>query len=218
METVIYLATVVLTVTWSVWNNSLWKDRMGLSEESPVRFLNLAGPSIYFLLVAMTGWQYGPSFRLDFIGLAALDAAVVVAAPFLVYVSRAVPARGRRVYLWVFALYNVWACAVVIAVHSIRRSPLLLIRLAAFLEDVRGFDLFNAAWGGIEGGTGEQDLAGMVNKIMIALFTYLPVSAVRLAAANKQRARLRKEIDALSKRVQELEDTVRRSSSEHSEM
>ena len=77
VDAVIYVATAGLAVAWSVWNYFLWGGRAGLAEDSPFRFLNIIGPSAYFLLIVLAGWQHVKSVRLDLVGLVVLDALTV---------------------------------------------------------------------------------------------------------------------------------------------
>jgi len=209
METAVYGITVVLTIIWSVWNDAVWKTSAGLPEGSPVRMLNVAGPSIYFLFTALSGWQLGSALRLDLVGLLVLDILIILLSLSLAVVLRLSPGKRKTGYLWILSLYNVTALSTVVFCQTAAQSPLTLIRVSAFFEDFREVDIFSIVWAGVEDENGGRDLAGLLNKMIIALFSYIPVSLLRFAAAAKQKQRLLKELGVLSSRIHALEDTVR---------
>ena len=53
--------------------------------------------------------------------------------------------------------------------------------------------------------TDEVDLVSMLNKIVIALFSYIPIAMVRFIVGNHQRRRFNQQIEELKSRIETLE-------------
>jgi hypothetical protein len=207
VESFIYILTAVVTVIWSVWLYLWWEERAGLSEETPVRFALIIAPSSYFLLIAVSGWYTLPDFRLDLVSLLLLDAVTLVCAAVLGILVAIAGINARRLYVRTVFTYNLIAILLVSAVYIVRHSPGLIVRLAAIAGQWSRIDFFSFSWLG-SAHSRQPDLLGILNKIFIALLSYIPVSVIRYASQIRHRKRLERELAMLKMRVGELEQTL----------
>lgn len=205
MEGAIYAATAVITVAWSVWNYFLWSEKAGLPEESALRFLIIGGPSAYFLLIVLAGWQQVQAVRLDLVGLVAIDAVTILCVLFLLVGMRFRAETRRTVYVWVFTIYNLLGAALTGGVYVVRSSPILLIRLSSVLRGLSEIRLLSFDWIGADTQEQKRDLTSLLNRVLIALISYVPVSAMRFVASSRHRTKVRRELELLRRRVGELE-------------
>lgn len=212
-----YIGSVAMTVFWSVYLHVSWAARARLPEDAPARFLLIVLPSTYLLLVVLAGWEGIPWFRLDLAGLLVLDGVTLVlwiASALLFALARRVP-RGFRAIL---VTYNLVAVLAVSGVWVLRLWPTLLERARSLLEQGRSLDILSFSWlrGGSRAQAGsEQDLAAMLNRILIAALGYIPIAVVRMAYGSGKRRKMAQEISVLRRRMDVLESTLeRRSASE----
>jgi hypothetical protein len=209
METAIYIGTAVITIGWSVWLYLSWSDRERLEDYAGRSFWLIAGPSAYFLLLAMAGWQRAQALRLDLIGLALYDALILLC--WLALLASRALGRGayKRAYRGTLALFNVLAVALLAGVYLVRLFPPLLIRLTALAGQGLRLEFFRFAWVGLDPETHEQDFISMANKLLIALLTYIPIGVLRAVYLGRQMRRQRRELvaelECLRLRVAELE-------------
>lgn len=203
METTIYIITAVLTVVWSVWTYLWWEEKAGLSEETPLRFLLIVAPSSYFLLVVISGWYSVPSFRLDLAVLVLLDATTVICSGLLAVLSTIGRVNLRRLYIDVLIIYNLICLFLIAAVYIVRNNPALIAKLSMIASQMTRIDFFSFAW--IGGQTGPPDLLGILNKLFIALLSYIPVSVIRFAGQVRRRRRMERDIESLKSRIDVLE-------------
>lgn len=212
-ETALYIGTGVLTILWSVWTYSLWSDKSALEEASGRRFYLIAGPSGYFLLLALSGWQKAQMLRLDLVGIALYDAVIVVSWLALLIARLARRRAFKRAYGAILGAYNVLSILLVAGVYLVRLFPPLLIRLTALLSQGARLEFFRFAWIGLDPTRHEQDLVSMANKALIAVLSYIPVTIFRALYVNRQMSRQRRElaeqIEELRGRVSELERKAR---------
>ena len=73
------------------------------------------------------------------------------------------------------------------------------------VEESRTIDFFSFAWVALDTRSREQDLSSMLNRILIALLSYVPISLIRIAYGNRKRKRIVQDVDALRQRVISLE-------------
>lgn len=205
VDTGIYLGTAILTVIWSVWIYLNWMDRVDLPEDSPRRYLLMLGPSAWFLLMILAGWHRARTVRLDLIGLLALDALTMLCWVVLLALQSLPGEEARRRYRSMLALYNGLAALLVLVAYLARSHPPLLAALTSLIRQARRFDLFAFAWIGLDPRTHEADLSSMLNKVLIALLSYLPLSLIRVVALARQRRRMQREIDRLRRRIEAIE-------------
>ena len=208
MDTLIYLGTAVLTVSWSVWTYLSWADHAGLSETSGARFLLIIGPSSFFLLIALSGWEKALFLRLDLIGIAAFDALTLLAWLILL-TSRVLKAHNyKKVYIAVITGYLISSLLLASFAHLIKLFPPLLIGLTSLISQGLQLDFYKLAWIGLDPETHETDLVGMLNKILIALLSYVPISLLRAVYLSRQRKKMSEEINTLKDRIKELEERI----------
>jgi hypothetical protein len=204
-DTLIYLATAILTILWSAWIYLGWMEKAGLPESSPRRFLLMLSPSAYFLLMAMAGWERSAFLRLDLLGLLALDG-LTLSCWLALLLARGLRAAGhRRSYASLIGFYNALAVLLVLLAHLVRAFPPLLIGLANLVRQLRRIDLFAFAWVGLDPETHRDNLPSLLNKLLIALLSYIPISILRSLVQARQRRRMQQEIDRLRRRLDEIE-------------
>ena len=209
METALYIGTAILTIAWSVWTYLTWSDRSRLEDYTGKRFYLIASPSGYFLLLALAGWQRVQMIRLDLIGLVVYDGLIILCWIILL-IARGLAARSyKKLYTRVLVFFNLAAIVLVAAIFLIRMFPPLLIRVSDFINQGIRFEFFKFAWIGLDPESHERDFLSMANKILIALFSYIPITVLRTLYTHRQIARQRKwittEITALKRRIEELE-------------
>ena len=205
METIVYIVTVLITILWSVWNYRLWTTKAQLREESIFRFLLVMGPSAYFLICLLAGWRGGAGLRLDLLGIVILDALMILCG-LLLGVGRLVPVVFKTWYISIFVLYNVSTVAVIIGVYVLRINPVLAIRLSGLLRTMSEIRFFSFEWIGFDVEQRERDVTVLLNRVIIAMLSYIPVAVLRYFSGARRRIRLQSRLEALEKRVRNLEN------------
>ena len=209
MEMALYIGTAVLTIAWSVWTYLTWSDRSRLEDYTGKRFYLIASPSSYFLLLALAGWQRVQMIRLDLIGLAIYDILIVLCWILLLIARSLKASQFKKMYTRVLVVFNIVAVLLVGGVFLIRLFPPLLIRISDFVSQGIRLDFFKFAWIGLDPETHERDFISMANKILIALFSYIPITVLRTMYTHRQISRQRKwvtmEINALKRKIEQLE-------------
>jgi hypothetical protein len=210
MEMALYIGTAILTIAWSVWTYLTWSDRSRLEDYTGKRFYLIASPSSYFLLLALAGWQRIQVIRLDLIGLAVYDILIVLCWILLLIARGLKASQFKKLYIRVLAVFNIVAVLLVGGVFLIRLFPPLLIRVSDFITQGIRLDFFKFAWIGLDPETHERDFISMANKILIALFSYIPITVLRTLYTHRQISRQRKwvttEINALKRKIEQLEN------------
>ena len=209
MDTIVYLITAAVTVIWSVWIYLWWESRAGLAEETALRLFLIVAPSTYFLLIAISGWSGVPDFRLDLAGLILLDCVTVVSAILLSTLLRFPRVNHRQAYLVILTLYNLIAIVEIVFVYVVRNTPSLTVRVASFVGEWQRIDLLSFSWLGGPERPAQSDLVGLLNKILIALLSYIPVSIIRYIGSVRLRRKLERELNMLKARVDSLEQQIR---------
>jgi hypothetical protein len=120
--------------------------------------------------------------------------------------------RVRRInfkknYIRILILYNVLTILLVTALHIIKYFPPLLIPITNLLVQGQRLDFFRFAWLGLDPETHDRDLISMLNKILIALLSYLPIAFIRALIQARQRRRIVEELTLLRRRIEELEQS-----------
>jgi hypothetical protein len=212
METILYLGTAALSVAWSVYIYLVWSDRAGRPENAGGRILLIIFPSAYFLLIALSGWGRAVTLRLDILGLLSLNALTVVCWLALAVAAWAKVARYRKAFTLVLTVYHCLAVLLVSSVHLVKLYPPLLILVTSLINQAGEIDFLRFTWVQLDPETHDRDLVSMLNKILIALFSYVPISIMRALylnrQVNRQRRELKGEIEALRKKVKRLEEKV----------
>lgn len=209
MEMALYIGTAVLTIAWSVSTYLTWSDRSRLEDYTGKRFYLIASPSGYFLLLALAGWQRVQVIRLDLIGLAVYDILIVLCWIILLIARGLKASQFKKMYIRLLAFFNIVAVLLVAGIFLIRLFPPLLIRVSDFINQGIRLDFFKFAWIGLDPETHERDFISMANKILIALFSYIPITVLRTLYTHRQISRQRKwvtmEINALKRKIEQLE-------------
>lgn len=205
MDTAIYLVTALITVVWAVWTYLLWADRAGLPEESGLRFLMIVGPTVFFIITALAGWEKTLYLRLDIIGILALDAVTLVSLAFLIVVYYILHRRSSGGYRLALIFYFIAGAFIAALSHLLKYSPSMLLLLYGWVNELAEMEFFKFAWVGLDTGAAESDLVGMLNRIVIAVFSYIPIAMVRFVYNNHQRKRFEQQIEELRGRLEELE-------------
>jgi hypothetical protein len=210
MEMALYIGTAILTIAWSVWTYLTWSDRSRLEDYTGKRFYLIASPSGYFLLLALAGWQRVQMIRLDLIGLAVYDVLIVLCWIILLISRGLKSSQFKKMYISVLAAFNIIAVLLVTGVFLIRLFPPLLIRVTNFINQGVRLEFFKFAWIGLDPETHERDFISMANKILIALFSYIPITVLRTLYTHRQIIRQRKwitmEINELKHKIEQLEN------------
>ncbi len=209
MDTAIYIGTVLLTVAWSVWIYLLWGDRASLPEDSGFRFLLIVGPSSFFLLIALSGWGTRLLFRIDLFGLIALNGTTLLCVLVLIVVFSVERISSKTGYATVLFFYYLIATSITVAAHVLKLFPTAVMRIALLISQGLQLEFLSFAWVGVNPLTHEVDLVSMLNKILIALLSYVPVSVVRFVYWNRQRKRTERQIEDLKRKVEELSERIR---------
>jgi len=209
MEMALYIGTAILTIAWSVWTYLTWSDRARLEDYTGKRFYLIASPSSYFLLLALAGWQRVQMIRLDLIGLAVYDILIVLCWILLLIARSLKASQFKKMYIRLLVVFNIVAVLLVGGVFLIRLFPPLLIRISDFINQGIRLDFFKFAWIGLDPETHERDFISMANKILIALFSYIPITVLRTLYTHRQISRQRRwvtmEINALKRKIEQLE-------------
>jgi hypothetical protein len=209
MEMALYIGTAILTIAWSVWTYLTWSDRSRLEDYTGKRFYLIASPSGYFLLLALAGWQRVQMIRLDLIGLAVYDILTLLCWIVLLIARGSKPGQFKKMYTGVLATFNIVAVLLVGGIFLIRLFPPVIIRITDFINQGLHLDFFKFAWIGLDPETHERDFISMANKILIALFSYIPITVLRTLYTHRQISRQRKwitmEINALKRKIEQLE-------------
>jgi len=213
METTLYIGTAILTIAWSVWTYLTWSDRSRLEDYTGKRFYLIASPSGYFLLLALAGWQRIQLIRLDLIGLAVYDCLIILCWIVLLIARGLKVGQFKKIYTRILVFFNVVAIVLVAGIFLIRLFPPLLIRLSDFINQGIRLEIFKFAWIGLDPETHEQDFTSMANKVLIALFSYIPITVLRTLYISRQMSRQRRwitrEISNLKRKIEELEKKLK---------
>ncbi|MEE8591929.1 MAG: hypothetical protein V3V57_17760 [Spirochaetia bacterium] len=213
MEMALYIGTAILTIAWSVWTYLTWSDRSRLEDYTGKRFYLIASPSGYFLLLALAGWQRVQLIRLDLIGLAVYDCLTILCWIVLLIARGLKVGQFKKIYTRTLVFFNVVAIVLVAGIFLIRLFPPLLIRLSDFINQGVRLEFFKFAWIGLDPETHERDFISMANKILIALFSYIPITMLRTLYISRQMSRQRRwittEISNLKRKIEELEKKLK---------
>jgi hypothetical protein len=205
MDTAIYLATAAITILWAVWTYLLWADRAGFPEDSSWRFLLFVGPTVFFIVTALAGLDEILYLRLDIIGILALDCLIFVCVVALVVVYYILRRKSGKPYRIILLFYAAVGALISALSHLIKLSPTMLLMVYHWIQQASQIQFFKFAWIGVNSQSGDADLVGMLNKIVIAVFSYIPIAMVRFIYNTHQRRQFLKQIDELKSRIESLE-------------
>ena len=204
-DTAIFALTACVVVAWSVWNYLYWIDKAGISESSPMRLLAIGGPSVWFILVVLVGGGGATGNRLDLVGLGILNGVIFLAAVFLVFALLLFKNHLAPAYRWIFGIYSVLSIATVVILFVFKNNPVLFMRVALQLRTWVRFDFLSFEWLSLDPSQEKRDIFTVLDKVLIAVISYIPVGIIRFISRTRQRSRLMREIELLKKRVKKLE-------------
>ncbi|GEM_PF-3528488 len=204
MELTVYIGTAVLTVFWSVWIHNLWSEKAGLREDSGIRFLMIILPSTIFLMITFSGWQGKFFFRIDLIGLLILDAVTIIVAVVMAIFLKVERRRKQMVFKVSLFFYFFLATVIVAGVYLLKAFPFLLVKFSQLVSEGKRIDLSATLWGILNPEKHENDLNRAVDKLFIALLTYVPISVVRFFYSRKQFKRINEELEKMKEEIASL--------------
>ena len=82
-------------------------------------------------------------------------------------------------------------------IFAVKIFPPLLIKVYQVIEESRKFDFGKLTWGWLNPENHENSVSSLMNKLLLALFTYIPLSLVRFIYNRRQMKKLIKRIDRL---------------------
>ncbi len=205
MDTAIYLATAAITIAWAVWTYLLWADRAGFPEDSSWRFLLFVSPTVFFIVTALAGLDEILYLRLDIIGILALDCLTLICVIILLVAYYVLRRKSGKAYRFILLFYSVGAAFITTLSHLIKLSPTMLLMVYNWIQQATQIQFFKFAWVGLNPQSGDADLVGMLNKILIAVFSYIPIAMVRFIYNTHQRRQFLRQIDDLKNRIESLE-------------
>jgi len=188
-----------------VWTYLLWADRAGFQEDSSWRFLLFVGPTVFFIVTALAGLDEILYLRLDIIGILALDCLTLICVIVLVVVYYILRRKTGKAYRFILLFYSVGAALIAALSHFIKLSPTMLLMVYNWIQQATQMQFFKFAWVGLNPQSGDADLVGMLNKIVIAVFSYIPIAMVRFIYNTHQRRQFLRQIDELKNRIESLE-------------
>ncbi len=209
METIVILGTAAVTVLWSVRSYFFVSERLALREESPLRLVSIIAPSAYFLVLLFAGWQRVAPVRLDLIGLVVLDAITLLG--FVVSFITGAVKRPKVPGIVLLVSYNVVSIAIVVTVTVARNDAVLLIRLTALLRRFNEIGPLSFAWVGLDSNKEQQDLVSLLNRVLVAAFSYVPIATLRFFTGIRHRRRLDRQIERIVGRLSMIERRLDRS-------
>ena len=160
-----------------------------IAEETGLRLALIVTPSSYFLLIAVSGWAQVQNLRLDLAGLIFLDSVTVIVGILLSTLLRFPGVNRRRTYLILLSLYNGIAVAEILFLFTVRSQPALTLRVAEVIGEWQRLNFLSFAWLGGHERASQPDLVGLLNKLTIALLSYVPVSIIRYVGSVRRRRR-----------------------------
>ncbi len=211
VESIIFLITAGVTVLWSVWSYFFWSEKVGVAEESPMRFFILIAPSAWFLLLVFTGWQRNAALRLDLIGMVLLVVFSLLGFFATLITGRLRTETRRSASGVVYGVYNFLAICTVAGAFVARSNPIVLIRLTSIAERFKEMELLSFAWISLDTERQAQDLIVFFNRVLIAVLSYLPIAMLRFLSGARQRRRILRELDRMKRRLEALEGRIDRS-------
>lgn len=205
METIVYVLTPVLTIFWSVTVFITWHRRAALKEDSFFRFYHILAPGSYFLAGAVSGFGV-TFFRFDIAVLLFLDGIIILSVllAFTVFVLGKKNTGSR--FTGVLIFYNAVSVAGVVSAFVIKNSPFLVMRISQLIEEASRIEIPSFSQLTLDSVASGGNLSGWINRILIALFTYVPVALLRFLYVSHRRKRLEKQVCELEARIWRLEE------------
>lgn len=187
-----------------MWLFLVWVKKAGLKESSPLRFGLIFLPATYFLLIAFSGWAEVMFLRVDILGLIFFN--LITLACWLVQgVTLFMPGKNyKMIYIISAGLNQVLYLGLVIFVYSLKSHPLTAVSISTFFESFQDVNFLKILWEGLDVTNPQQNVSDVINKVLIALGSYVPLTALRLWYTNKKFKQLRLEIDYLKNEFERI--------------
>ncbi len=208
MEIIIYLFTASITIAWSVWVYIYWEEGALLPEDAGMRFFLIITPSSFFLLTVIIGMDRLQFFRPDIMGLLAIDVITIISSALLFILIKIGSTDKQKAYTTVVVLYNIGCALVVIGIFVLSKSETLRNKLQELTAELQKLDILSFNWAGLNTETEEQSLIDVLNKVLIALFSYIPITVIRFISLKRQKKKISKDIEDLRRTVFELQEKV----------
>lgn len=206
METLLYLVTAFLTIAFSVWIYLAWVEKAGLNESSGKRFILILTPSTYFLIITLTySYHINKLIRFDLLGLMVFDVFLLIAVFALVFVFSFTKFNNKRSYIFILSLFNFFSIILIIFINYLKNSPVFLIYFSSLIRDWGDLNFFSFNWLSVKIENGGLDLVSLLNRVVIAVLSYIPISVIRFAYVRHQTSVLLKEYLEMDKRLKKLE-------------
>ncbi|MBN2443621.1 MAG: hypothetical protein JXJ04_19835 [Spirochaetales bacterium] len=202
MDEVIYFIGAIISVGWSLWLFTMW-EKAGYGESSPVRFLLLFFPATCFLLISMSGWSSVFFLRLDILGLVLYFLFIILTwlCQFLTLPLH--PDLYKKIYIVSLIIYLAGSSGIVGLAYILKSYPMAGISLFAFFKSFENIKGLKIIWFILNPETNKQDTFSHMNKLIIAFFSYLPLTLVRMWYTNRKFRQLKREIDILKKEMKD---------------
>jgi hypothetical protein len=108
----------------------------------------------------------------------------------------------------VVVLYNIGCALVVTGIFVLSKSETLRNKLLELTAELQKLDILSFNWAGLNTETEEQSLIDVLNKVLIALFSYLPITVIRFISLKRQKKKIARDIEDLRRTVFELQEKV----------
>lgn len=205
MESLLYAVTAGVIILWSVWSYSFWSENAGLSEDTSFRNVLIIIPSSLFLLIALSGWRTVESFRFDLFAIIFLDVVTVLCSIALLGVRLFARHNPRAPFLAIISIWFFMAVVTVVSAHLLKTSPVLITHINELLTQFERINFLSFSWLGVDPETREQDFVRLLNRVFIAILSYIPVSLVRYITVKRQTGKLSRELRNVRSRLENLE-------------
>jgi hypothetical protein len=203
MDEIIYIIGAVISVAWSLWLYTIW-EKTGFSESSPFRFALLFFPATTFLLISISGWSSVFFLRIDMLGLLLFFLLIIGSWLFQFITLPLTPALYKKLYRISLIINLAGSIMIALFVYVVKLYPMAGISLFSFFksfENIKSLELF---WHLLNPETNTQDTFSAMNKLLIALCSYLPLTLVRIWYTNRKFKVLKREIDEIKKILSSL--------------
>ncbi|MBN2509350.1 MAG: hypothetical protein JXB03_03700 [Spirochaetales bacterium] len=206
MELGIYLLTAILCIAWSIKMYNDWYFSAHFDEGDLRRVVLLVVPGSVFILSLLLTWAISDTFRLDILTLLFYDAVIIISVLTNFIAKKAL--GKKRGYITGVVVFLVLSAVVLACVFLIRQFPLLLMKITFYLSQIGNVAVLESFLFSFEPESETEAMVSLLNKVVIAFFSYLPITIVRFLYFRRSQQRLRNEIQELRKRVISLESVA----------
>ena len=119
--------------------------------------------------------------------------------------------RPRVIGLWILSLYNLVSLGVLALVIVARNNIVVLLRITTLLRHLGQMEFFSFAWVGVDEERQQQDLVSFLNRVLVAVFSYVPIAFLRFLTGMRHRRRVDRELEQIKRRLSAVEESTNRS-------